>query len=265
MHRRGPFGGLNRKLQVKTVRAAEGGRLEEALLVAKWGGELTEAGRAQAERLGRSLREQLSRADGADNLLHLHSTFRHDVKFYSSDEGRVQLTAAAIAKGLLELAGELPPILVSLIRKDAAANALLDDSSAVSAQVGEAAEMAAERQPRGSRGTAERQPRGSREAAESQPRVSREMADSLPRRERCRCGVRCGPSRSSYTSSGRSCCHGPRTLSARRAGSGPIGRVRLGEQAATSNRRACSWRILDDQPSKPKISCALAITRQPST
>ena len=155
MHRRGPFGGLNRKLQVKTVRAAEGGRLEEALLVAKWGGELTEAGRAQAERLGRSLREQLSRADGADNLLHLHSTFRHDVKFYSSDEGRVQLTAAAIAKGLLELAGELPPILVSLIRKDAAANALLDDSSAVSAQVGEAAEMAAERQPRGSRDAAE--------------------------------------------------------------------------------------------------------------
>ncbi|EOD06649.1 hypothetical protein EMIHUDRAFT_471176, partial [Emiliania huxleyi CCMP1516] len=135
--RRGPFGGLNRKLQVKTVRAAEGGRLEEALLVAKWGGELTEAGRAQAERLGRSLREQLSRADGADNLLHLHSTFRHDVKFYSSDEGRVQLTAAAIAKGLLELAGELPPILVSLIRKDAAANALLDDSSAVSAQASE--------------------------------------------------------------------------------------------------------------------------------
>jgi len=137
VHRRGPFGGLNRKLQVKTVRAAEGGRLEEALLVAKWGGELTEAGRAQAERLGRSLREQLSRADGADNLLHLHSTFRHDVKFYSSDEGRVQLTAAAIAKGLLELAGELPPILVSLIRKDAAANALLDDSSAVSAQASE--------------------------------------------------------------------------------------------------------------------------------
>jgi len=49
----------------------------------------------------------------------------------------VQLTAAAIAKGLLELAGELPPILVSLIRKDAAANALLDDSSAVSAQASE--------------------------------------------------------------------------------------------------------------------------------
>ena len=188
MHRRGPFGGLNRKLQVKTVRAAEGGRLEEALLVAKWGGELTEAGRAQAERLGRSLREQLSRADGADNLLHLHSTFRHDVKFYSSDEGRVQLTAAAIAKGLLELAGELPPILVSLIRKDAAANALLDDSSAVSAQVGEAAEMAAERQPRGSRGTAERQPRCSRgerqprgSPDERQPRGSREAAEEQPR------------------------------------------------------------------------------------
>ena len=36
-------------------------------------------------------------------LLRLHSTYRHDLKIYASDEGRVQMTAAAFAKGLLAL------------------------------------------------------------------------------------------------------------------------------------------------------------------
>ena len=31
-------------------------------------------------------------------LLRLHSTYRHDLKVYASDEGRVQMTAAAFAK-----------------------------------------------------------------------------------------------------------------------------------------------------------------------
>lgn len=31
-------------------------------------------------------------------FLRLHSTFRHDLKIYASDEGRVQMTAAAFAK-----------------------------------------------------------------------------------------------------------------------------------------------------------------------
>jgi len=31
-------------------------------------------------------------------LLRLHSTFRHDLKIYASDEGRVQMTAAAFGK-----------------------------------------------------------------------------------------------------------------------------------------------------------------------
>lgn len=44
-------------------------------------------------------------------LLRLHSTYRHDLKIYASDEGRVQMTAAAFAKGLLALEGELTPIL----------------------------------------------------------------------------------------------------------------------------------------------------------
>lgn len=45
-------------------------------------------------------------------ILRLHSTFRHDLKIKTSDEGRVMKTAAAFAKGLLELEGDLPPILV---------------------------------------------------------------------------------------------------------------------------------------------------------
>lgn len=31
-------------------------------------------------------------------LMRLHSTYRHDLKIYASDEGRVQMTAAAFAK-----------------------------------------------------------------------------------------------------------------------------------------------------------------------
>ena len=55
-------------------------------------------------------------------LLRLHSTYRHDLKIYSSDEGRVQTSAAAFTKGLLDLEGtSLTPILVSLVKKVLAA------------------------------------------------------------------------------------------------------------------------------------------------
>ena len=33
-------------------------------------------------------------------LLRLHSTYRHDLKIYSSDEGRVQMSAAAFTQVL---------------------------------------------------------------------------------------------------------------------------------------------------------------------
>ena len=55
-------------------------------------------------------------------VLRLHATYRHDLKIYSSDEGRVQITAAAFAKGLLDLEtsnNQLTPILASLVNKDA--------------------------------------------------------------------------------------------------------------------------------------------------
>ena len=55
-----------------------------------------------------------SETHGEGGILRLHSTFRHDLKIKTSDEGRVMKTAAAFAKGLLELEGEIPPILVSL-------------------------------------------------------------------------------------------------------------------------------------------------------
>ena len=40
---------------------------------------------------------QYSKLSGC-GLLRLHSTYRHDLKIYASDEGRVQMTAAAFAK-----------------------------------------------------------------------------------------------------------------------------------------------------------------------
>ncbi|XP_058063906.1 inositol hexakisphosphate and diphosphoinositol-pentakisphosphate kinase [Anopheles bellator] len=108
------------------------------VLILKWGGELTPAGRIQAEEMGRIFRCMYpggqSRQPGVSEgpgtqglgLLRLHSTFRHDLKIYASDEGRVQMTAAAFAKGLLALEGELTPILVQMV-KSANTNGLLDN------------------------------------------------------------------------------------------------------------------------------------------
>ena len=80
------------------------------LLILKWGGELTELGRQQAQELGKRFRcmypgsrDDNSGAQDGLGFLRLHSTYRHDLKIYASDEGRVQTTAAAFAKGLLGL------------------------------------------------------------------------------------------------------------------------------------------------------------------
>ncbi|XP_075397452.1 inositol hexakisphosphate and diphosphoinositol-pentakisphosphate kinase 2 isoform X6 [Tenrec ecaudatus] len=144
----GHFSGINRKVQLtylphgcpKTSSEEEDSRREEPslLLVLKWGGELTPAGRVQAEELGRAFRcmypggQGLFSGDYAGfpgcGLLRLHSTYRHDLKIYASDEGRVQMTAAAFAKGLLALEGELTPILVQMV-KSANMNGLLDSDS----------------------------------------------------------------------------------------------------------------------------------------
>uniref|UniRef100_A0A1D1ZXV8 Inositol hexakisphosphate and diphosphoinositol-pentakisphosphate kinase n=1 Tax=Auxenochlorella protothecoides TaxID=3075 RepID=A0A1D1ZXV8_AUXPR len=125
----GQFAGINRKVQLKPLRwasPAEGEpaarpRVAEALLILKHGGVLTHAGRGQAEALGSLFRNIMYPQHGPSGggLLRLHSTYRHDLKIYSSDEGRVQCSAAAFTKGLLDLEGSaLTPILVSLVTKD---------------------------------------------------------------------------------------------------------------------------------------------------
>jgi inositol hexakisphosphate/diphosphoinositol-pentakisphosphate kinase len=100
----------------------------EALFILKWGGELTHAGVKQAVDNGTSFREMMYE-EKSGGLLRLHSTYRHDLKCYSSDEGRCQKTAAAFLKGLLQLEGALAPILVIMVRKDEATQKMLDDSS----------------------------------------------------------------------------------------------------------------------------------------
>ncbi|XP_038640003.1 inositol hexakisphosphate and diphosphoinositol-pentakisphosphate kinase 2 isoform X4 [Scyliorhinus canicula] len=140
----GHFSGINRKVQMtylphgqpKTSSEEEDSRGNDPslLLVLKWGGELTPAGRVQAEELGRAFRCMYPGGQGdyagfpGCGLLRLHSTYRHDLKIYASDEGRVQMTAAAFAKGLLALEGELTPILVQMV-KSANMNGLLDSNS----------------------------------------------------------------------------------------------------------------------------------------
>uniref|UniRef100_A0A8C6JE71 Inositol hexakisphosphate and diphosphoinositol-pentakisphosphate kinase n=1 Tax=Melopsittacus undulatus TaxID=13146 RepID=A0A8C6JE71_MELUD len=137
----GHFSGINRKVQLTYLphghpKAAKARRESSPslLLVLKWGGELTPAGRVQAEELGRAFRCMYPGGQGdyagfpGCGLLRLHSTYRHDLKIYASDEGRVQMTAAAFAKGLLALEGELTPILVQMV-KSANMNGLLDSDS----------------------------------------------------------------------------------------------------------------------------------------
>ncbi|KAM0943706.1 putative phosphotransferase with a phosphate group as acceptor [Dioscorea sansibarensis] len=137
----GHFSGIYRKVQLKPLKwvkvlksngDGEEERPVEALMVLKYGGVLTHAGRKQAEELGRYFRNNMYPGTG---LLRLHSTYRHDLKIYSSDEGRVQMSAAAFAKGLLDLEGQLTPILVSLVSKD---SSMLDGLENASIEMEEA-------------------------------------------------------------------------------------------------------------------------------
>jgi len=75
-------------------------RVVEALFIQKWGGELTHAGVKQAVDYGTNFREMMYE-EKSGGLLRLHSTYRHDLKCYTSDEGRCQKTSAAFLKGLL--------------------------------------------------------------------------------------------------------------------------------------------------------------------
>lgn len=142
--------GINRKLQMKPEKwtekvalksatsATEGvttlahepvveTRACEVQIILKWGGGLTLLGRRQAEQLGASFRHQMYPDPGGGGVLRLHSTFRHDLKIKASDEGRVMKTAAAFAKGLLELEGSsLTPVMASLVTVQEKNNQMLD-------------------------------------------------------------------------------------------------------------------------------------------
>ncbi|XP_065883537.1 inositol hexakisphosphate and diphosphoinositol-pentakisphosphate kinase 2-like isoform X2 [Dysidea avara] len=127
----GYFSGINRKVQLKYIKSPDPGQERALLMILKWGGELTPAGRQQAEELGKVFRCIYPGGAGeygslpGSGFLRLHSTYRHDLKVYGSDEGRVQMTAAAFVKGLLDLEGSLPPILFHLVKRD---NKLLDNA-----------------------------------------------------------------------------------------------------------------------------------------
>lgn len=119
--------GVNRKLQMKPEKWVERqeigltGKVEtitkvsHVLIILKWGGILTPLGELQSENLGTLFRTHMYPDPSGGGVLRLHSTFRHDLKIKSSDEGRVMKTAAAFTKGLLELEGDLTPVLVSLV------------------------------------------------------------------------------------------------------------------------------------------------------
>ncbi|CAK0799778.1 unnamed protein product [Prorocentrum cordatum] len=128
----GHFDGIYRKVQLKPTAWHEDGSVQALQLVLKYGGIITPAGVVQAENLGHSFRGEMYPGNCAaaaesrggsgvhsNGLLRLHATQRHDFKVYSSDEGRVQMTAAAFTRGLLDLEkGNLTPICAALVQID---------------------------------------------------------------------------------------------------------------------------------------------------
>ncbi|KRX63639.1 Inositol hexakisphosphate and diphosphoinositol-pentakisphosphate kinase 2 [Trichinella sp. T9] len=139
----GHFSGINRKVQLKYHKRAknESDDLSTGekpdnnenrclILIVKWGGELTNAGKIQAEELGRAFRCLYPGGQGKGQsnndsrglgFLRLHSTYRHDLKIYASEEGRVQMTAAAFAKAIYTFSYKLQMV------KSANTDGLLDD------------------------------------------------------------------------------------------------------------------------------------------
>jgi inositol hexakisphosphate/diphosphoinositol-pentakisphosphate kinase len=132
--------GINRKLQMKPQKwdddddddksdlniSNDAVKATELLLILKWGGDLTPLGCSEAEAVGMNFRHVMYPDNEGGGVLRLHATYRHDLKINSSDEGRVMKTAAAFAKGLLELDGELPPILASLVTVEEKTRQMLD-------------------------------------------------------------------------------------------------------------------------------------------
>ena len=133
------FDGLTRKIQLKPLSYKEyldfnGEKkyiITKALMILKWGGFLTHTGSSQAKTLGETFRVRLypTSDDEKDGLLRLHATYRHDLKCYSADEGRCLKTAANFLAGLLQIEGNIIPIITSMVTSDEKNSKLLDMSS----------------------------------------------------------------------------------------------------------------------------------------
>ena len=132
------FDGITRKVQLKPLDFSEDKTEVTRLnLIMKWGGDLTHSGLLQARELGKKFRMNVYPRNSKGSLLRLHNTCRHDLKCYSSEEGRCLKTAAAFLQGLLELEGSLIPIIFSMVRTDKEVLKLIDVSSDVSAEIRE--------------------------------------------------------------------------------------------------------------------------------
>lgn len=74
-----------------TMKTSDGREeISELQVIVKWGGVLTSLGADQAKSLGYQMRST-SYPGASLGFLRLHSTYRHDLKIYMSDEGRVQV------------------------------------------------------------------------------------------------------------------------------------------------------------------------------
>ena len=132
------FEGLTRKIQMRPLEykyiedkftKTKKFVVTKALMIMKWGGHITHSGIEQAKLLGNTFRYQFyppGNNDRGEGLLRLHNTYRHDLKCYSSEEGRCLKSAAAFLQGLLQLEGNLIPIITSMVWKDEQINKLLD-------------------------------------------------------------------------------------------------------------------------------------------
>ena len=134
----GHFKGINRKIQLKPLKvikdeATGESSVQKALFILKWGGEISHSGLKQAEEFGKFFRENFY-INCNEGLLRLHSTYRHDMKVYSADEGRCQRTAASFTKGLLMIEDDLTPILSSFVNSDPWAVKMLDVSKSFTHQ-----------------------------------------------------------------------------------------------------------------------------------
>ena len=124
---------LSRKVQLRPTKFSTGedGKVavKQVLVIVKYGGQLTDFGFKQADMLGKHYHQYLYPPDTSSNLS-LHSSFAHDIKYYASDEGRVQMSAAVFAKSFLDLDDdEIIPIMYALVWNDARSNALLEFSA----------------------------------------------------------------------------------------------------------------------------------------